>query len=599
MTLLDERPQPLPVPALGSVWSTPDPSWRPATGESLLTRFGRRVSSEAGLVFLVAFGTYMTVAMLLDFKYHSFDGDAISRMANGFYMLHSRDPHLAAVGFVWNPLSSVVNLPLLTFNSLWPVLASHNLAGTSMSALAMSGAVYQVHSILREWKVKAPLRLVLTAFLAFNPLILLFGGNGMSEALYLFTMLAATRYLLRWLREDDLASLVFAATALAFAYLERTEPVAAAALAAPLVCWVTLVRASGERRERVWAGLTDGVIFVMPIVTAFLGWAAMAWVITGQPFQQLTSKYGNAALIADSHIQTGTLTTRLVHEASAVTYTGPLFTVIVLVAAIVAVRRRNVQILGIAAVLGGGLAFTLGSYLTNAIFPWYRYYILVVPLEVILVGTLFAVPCPLSPLVEANTEGVGEGVAGPVRRVRPATAFGALGAAAVCVGLLVPSIPGTALAMDNPKIAPDVLVYYGFIYHRHLSAQDRAAENAYAGVLAIAHYFDAHHFPNGDVIVDTADNCIPNVVTNVDAPRMFVIHNDRDFQRTLGDPLVFGAHYLMVQGVGAVSADAVGQQYPALGSGTPWVRLAHSFPPKGLCSGFNLYRVTGHPTRTF
>ena len=599
MTLVEERPH-SPVVSLGGSGSDVfAPVGKPTPCESWATRFRRWTFSEAGLVILVPFAAYFTVAMLLDFRYHSFDGDSISRMANGFYMLHSRDPHLAAIGFVWNPLSSVVDLPLLTFNSLWPALASHNVAGTSMSAVAMSGAVYQLHSILREWKLTAPLRLLLTAFFAFNPIILLFGGNGMSEALYLFTMLAATRYLLRWLRVDDLASLVFAATALAFAYLERSEPVAAAALATPLVCWVTFARSGGERRERVWAGLTDAVIFVMPIVTAFLGWAAMAWVITGQPFQQLTSKYGNAALISNSHIEPGALSTRLVHEMSAITYTGPLLTVIMVAAAIVALRRRNLQILGIAAVLGGGLAFTLASYLTNAIFPWYRYYILVVPLEVILVGTLFAAPDPLRPVVAAEPDAAGAWAAGRGRRIWPATGFATLGAAVVAVGLLAPSIPGTALAMDNPKIAPDVLVYTGFIFHRHLSTQDRSAENAYAGVLAMSDYFDAHHFPNGDVIVDTADNCIPNVVTNVSTPRMFVIHNDRDFQRTLDDPLVFGAHYLMVQGTGGVSTDAVGQQYPTLGNGTPWATLVHTFPAKGLCVGFRLYRVTGHPTRTF
>ena len=73
-------------------------------------------------VFGFSFAAYLTVAMVLDFHYLSFAGDAVSRMANGFYMLHSRDPHLAAVGFVWNPLSSVADLPLLLFNSWFPVL---------------------------------------------------------------------------------------------------------------------------------------------------------------------------------------------------------------------------------------------------------------------------------------------------------------------------------------------------------------------------------------------------------------------------------------------------------------------------------------------
>ena len=74
---------------------------------------------------------------------------------------------------------------------------------------------------------------MLTILFVLNPLILLFGGNGMSEATYLFAMVAATRYLLRWLRNHDRSSLLYCAIALAFGYLERSEPVAAAVLAAP------------------------------------------------------------------------------------------------------------------------------------------------------------------------------------------------------------------------------------------------------------------------------------------------------------------------------------------------------------------------------
>ena len=113
-------------------------------------------------VIAAAFAAYFTAAMLLDFKYHSFDPDSISRMANGFYVIHSRDPHLAAVEFVWNPLRSFAAMPLLLFNGLWPVLASHNVAGTFISSAAMAGAVYQLHAVLSEWRVRAAPRLTLT-----------------------------------------------------------------------------------------------------------------------------------------------------------------------------------------------------------------------------------------------------------------------------------------------------------------------------------------------------------------------------------------------------------------------------------------------------
>ncbi len=513
-------------------------------------------------------------------------------MANGFYIFHSRDPHLAAVGFVWNPLSSFADLPLLAFNSFWPVLASHNVAGTTMSAISMGGAAYQLNSILRDWKVAGALRILLTAFFVLNPMILLFGGNGMSEAIYLFTMLSATRYLLRWLRDGDLPSLVYSAIALAFAYLERSEPVAAAAIATPLVFWVTFVRSDGLRKARMWAALTDVTILVVPILTAFVGWAVVSYVITGQPFEQFTSKNGNSALIKSSHEIVGSLSSRAVHEMTAITYIGPLLSIVGVIAIVVAIYRRNMQILGVLAIIGGGLAFTLASYLTNAIFPWYRYYIMVVPLDVLLLASIFGEPSTLRPADSLHSKNRMRG--GSVRSIG-----GVLAAAVLTIVVLVPSIPGTAKGMDTVKLAPDILLYYGFIWHKQLDVQDRDAKITYSAVETMANYLDAQHLPNGDVVVDTADNCIPNVVTNVDNPRLFVIHNDRDFQRVLDDPLTFHAHYLMVQGAGSAQTDAVGEQYPQLGKGVSWAKLSHAFPARGLCVSFSLYRVIGHPNGTF
>jgi hypothetical protein len=526
--------------------------------------------------------------MLLDFKYMSFDGDAISRMANGFYILHSRDPHLAAVGFVWNPLSSIADLPLLLFNSWFPVLASHDVAGTTMSALAMAAAVYQLWALLREWSIAIAPRLILTACFALNPMVLYSGGNGMSEALYLFCLLAAARYLSRWLKKGDLPSLVYSAVALGFGYLERTEPIAAAALAVPLVLLVTFSRTEGDRKHRIWTGMTDVVVFTLPIVTSFVGWAIVSYVITGQPFQQFESKYGNATLIANSHEITGTIQDRLVHEAKAITYMAPLLIVIVVAAVVVAVVRRSIAGAGMLVILGGGIGFTMASFLVNAIFPWFRYYIVIAPFAVLLVGSMFAEPVTLKP----------QAVVEPRRGRR--TAVGSLAASFIALVLLIPCLPATANAMTNTAIAPDIVQYTGyFFFPKHpLEPSALSTKFDYAQVQNVSRYIEAMHLPNGDVVSDNANSCIPNVVTNVTNPRVFVIHNDRDFQRILDDPLTFHAHYLMV-GL-PIDNDAVLDQYPNISS-DPWAKLVHTFkfPTGGYCNGFRLFHVIGHPTGNY
>ena len=107
------------------------------------------------------------------------------RMANGFYVLYSRDPHLAAIGFVWNPLQSVADIVPLLFYHLWPALATRDMSGTIVSSLCMAGATYQLLCAFREWGVPRAPRLVLIALFAINPMVIFYGANGMSEALYL------------------------------------------------------------------------------------------------------------------------------------------------------------------------------------------------------------------------------------------------------------------------------------------------------------------------------------------------------------------------------------------------------------------------------
>src|SRR5438874_734088 len=63
------------------------------------------------------------------------NADGLSRTANAWYVIFSRDPHLSAIGFVWPILPSLVQIPLLP---LVRPLGSPELAGWLMSS--MSGA---------------------------------------------------------------------------------------------------------------------------------------------------------------------------------------------------------------------------------------------------------------------------------------------------------------------------------------------------------------------------------------------------------------------------------------------------------------------------
>ena len=347
-----------------------------------------RIVTEGRIIFLLSFCAYLIVALLLDFKYRTFALDAFSRMANGFYILYSRDPHLAAVGFVWDPLTSIADMVLLLGNHLWPALSHNLMAGSLVSAVAMAGAVYQLYAALREWGVSRLPRIVLTLIFALNPMILYYGGNGMSEGLFLFTLLASTCYLLRWMRDGDLRSLAYGAVALGFCYMTRNEAALAALLGGVAVGVVSYGRTQGLRASRLRTAMSDLLIFGVPAFIAALGWSVVSYVITGEYFAQIQSIYGSAA--QEKSLAHKTLHGRVLYEIHALGAFAPFLPILLIAAAFVALRRRDPRMLAPLTVLGGALGFDMVSYIGNGIQDYLRYWIVALPLGVMLLGCLVA-----------------------------------------------------------------------------------------------------------------------------------------------------------------------------------------------------------------
>jgi hypothetical protein len=586
MTIVDERPQ--------QDFAPPAPAPVTVTARtSRLRRWRRRLTSETSVVFFLAFVGYTVVAVLLDFKYHDFPGDAVSRTADAYYVIFSRDPHLAAVGFVWNPLPSIVTIVPLLFNGLWAPLVTHNMAGCLVTVACMSGACYQILSCLREWGVGRGTRLLLVTLFALNPMIVYYAGNGMSEAMFVFTLVTTTRHLMRWMRAGDMRSLITSGIWLGLAYLTRYESVGPMVIAPLLVFGVSRQRALGtDGATRSKTALSDAVVFAFPAFVSFVCWAITSWVIVGHPFEQFSSQYGNSAqLVAQGALKTS-IGYRLGIETESLLYVAPLLALVAVLLLVWAFARRlDALVLAPIAVIGGALGFSLVSFLANKTGADYRYYIAAVPLEVLLVGGLIA--------------GVSRGSAQRVSAPSPITPGRSLGTglatAVIALVLIGPSLPTAAAGFFNARIvnggdAGDNQV--GYIFHRHLDAIDRANKPTYQGVLDIGSYIDRMHLPEGDVVVDTFTSCIPFVYLTVANSKVFVVTSDRDFQQVLSDPLTFHARYLLVPNpaLGLGKLEEINKTYGSLwATGAGFATLAHQFPKVGGCPELRLYRVVGHP----
>ncbi|BEL08774.1 hypothetical protein Q0Z83_069650 [Actinoplanes sichuanensis] len=447
-------------------------------------------------------------------------GDSASRVANAWYTLFSRDPHLAAIGFVWNPLPSLILLPFLPLGLIFPALTQQGLLVVLVSAALMTATVPVLHDVLRRSDVPRTARLVLTGAFALHPMIVIYSGNGMSEACFLLCLMLAVRALVIWLVDGRPEQLVPLGLAIGLAYGARYEALAPAAAVPVLVFLTTFVRTAGERPRRMASARADAVIAGLPGLLAVILWALAGKLIVGQWFATFSSQYGNSAQVSAnatgiSSVTGDDLPGRFGYWVQQMSGLAPLFLLILVAALGMAWRRRDPRALAACTVLGSVLAFDGLAFLSGTSFGWLRFHITVIPLTVLLAGHLIAA------------------------RPRPVVVPLALGAVLI-------SIPATLVTLGQPALAREESEWFtadGAERTRGLTMVNRQ----------VAADLDAMGLPDGAVLTDAAYAF--GVVLASDHPRQFVITPDRDFAASVADPGGHGVRYLLLSAQGA--ADAV------------------------------------------
>lgn len=485
-------------------------------------------------------------------------------------MLFSRDPHLAAIGFVWGPIPVLLLLPLVAFKPLWPALVTDALAGHIVSAVFMAGAVAQLFRLLGAMQVDRRLRWVLTAVFALHPVIVLFAANTMSEAVFLFFLLGTAHHLTVWLQTRELRPLVATGFYLALAYLTRYESAAAAIAVTAIVGVATLCVSAGGLRERLRRGALDAVIVGAPFAAAFIGWAGTSWLLVGTPFQQFSSNYSNQAevqLKTAGHAETiAAATLQAIHGVLSI---EPFLPVAFAACLAVALRRRAWSALGGSAVLGMVIAFMFSTYVIGEVPRLLRYFIVAIPLTIVMCGVVLA---PRPPRGLPSTDGHD----GPVIRMTR-TGFGYIrgvathlrvalrGLVVACVvAAMVVTVPWAARALLDPAVNGDAYGVQALMKGgAGLTPDQQHAWLDGATDVAVSRYIDSLHLRRGAVLVDDFDGFIIEMSSS--RPEQYIITSDRDFVAALADPAANDVEYVLVPSDqhNLARLDAVNRQYPA------------------------------------
>lgn len=504
-------------------------------------------------LFVVATLAYLALGLYLALGVGYLQGDALSRVADTRSVLMSRDPHLAAIGFIFTPLPALLQLPLVWLSAWFPALTSWGLTAVAVSAPAMAGAVVQVNALARERQCPRWMTWVLTAAFALHPMTIYYGANGMSEGLFVFLIVWAVRRLVRWMTTDDVHDLLVAGLALGLAYLARYDGLAASGVATLLVAAVVWHRS----RQRS-AAIVDGLLVALPTVLAFVVWSATSWLITGNMLTQFSSRYGNASILEQSGGGSAGGTEAIAFSFAEITVLAPALGLVALVAAVLTVRRRDPEPLALLIPVAV-LAFAVTAYLRGMTFPFLRFYIIAVPL-IVLCAVFIA---PRRGRMPSRRPGPL-----PVERVDDATRatvpLSLTGALAVVVGL-----PVTAVAMFSPELSQEqhalrtaVVPWYGDPAPE-LRLEQEAIIASFDTERRIAEYLDTLDLAEGSVILDTMQG-FP-IIASTRRPETFVIPSDRDFVTILNDPVAYGAEYLLtVPDEGRGASDALNLRYPTI-----------------------------------
>jgi hypothetical protein len=510
----------------------------------------RALARERFLLALAVFVADLSFALYLSYGIQLFEPDAVSRVAEAYYVFFSGDPHLGAIGMVWNPLPSVFVLPLVFAKFIAPSLVTRGIVADVVTAVFGGIGAAQLCSILEKLGFEKAWRLTIAALYAVNPLILLYGADGLSDIILMSSYLGALNGLLGYVRSRSLRALAAAGFWLAIGFGDRYEAV-------PFAAFAGIGLVLGLAGRRTWKEIGAALILLeTPIVYAGAMWIYFNWLIMKDPLYFFNSPYGNAAqtstgagvdhaLEVARHNVMGTLS----YAAHFLLLFWPV--VLGLAAALwwSVGRRRDPIAPVLVGALAGSVTLEISLTYVGLLAYWERYFMAYIPL-----GFVMAAFAASKLAARHSRSSVWPGWVAPTLAL-----------------ILLAGNVGTLVAMRIPSLShPDGQVW-GHILTDH--PMPPGSTFTYR-TSVVAQYINAH--PHLMVLMDTYTAY--EVVMQVKNPRQLVITSDEDFASILSNPRGRVSAFLVPRPKGAYRLDAIDRRYPHLWAGkVKWTRLILAF----------------------
>jgi hypothetical protein len=544
-------------------------------------------------VFVVSLLANFAVALFLAYVWEVGNADGLSRTANAWYVLYSRDPHLAAIGFVWPILPSLVQLPLLPFLRL---IEHPELAGVLMSAASGAGTLAALSKVLGVYGVTGWTRLAWLLLIQVHPQFLYLAASGLAETPFMLCLCLAILALLKVSRSDT--ALAWLGASLAAAFFIRYEALALVAGVAAVL--VVLQRWAPRQDDQVegslvvrrwpagrllvqwwprlgdWHALEGRLLAAMapPAYAVFL-WVLLNWLIMGDPlyFQRSVFSLGSAPDVAQNngpdhplHSAMGSLPVSATYAVKRLTQVNLALPILAVIAFGLGLRTGDRQLLGQVALLMSIVAFTGLQVFMGSLPPFLRYWCYATPLALVL-------------------------GAGCVHRLRSSYGRWMRPFPHVVTGMLLLAVFVNAHALGDWSASLD---------EQRLAAHLRGDPETNQQIRAVDFWWIRRHdsrllapvldqlSDDGLTLIDV-ETGYPSIL-RVEHPEQLVISPDRDFRDRLAYPEVHLSYIALTHPRYGRARDLVNQQFPTLYEhGAPWARLLGEV--EGTIQPWRIYEI--------
>jgi hypothetical protein len=248
---------------------------------------------ESFLIFAIAMAAYFALGYVVIVNDHVVSFEALDRLTRAYMVWHDSPPKLAAVGFNYPPLTSLVFLGVALIKPLSTSLVALPLTSSAFAGMTM----VVLNRTLQRCDLGRLLRYPLLLLFGLGPEFAFYASSGLPGMVSLFLLSSALYCFIAWYETEESRYLIGAGAAFALCTLTQYSFVTWAFVAALFIGATIMHR--GQPRDML-EGLV--IAYLAPIVYALVLWTLFNAIIVGKPFGWIGFNSSNSLAVNSDQI---------------------------------------------------------------------------------------------------------------------------------------------------------------------------------------------------------------------------------------------------------------------------------------------------------